>query len=152
MELLPPSISRDKRLYLDTFQLLYFLKNPRRFFFVPQKKRLSLAERIAPSENKNSQAWANFTEISSSTTGSFLRAALRRNDRAFMFPLRRSLDQEGAVCLRQESNLASGKCCRGLLLKSALAWGNSESKKPGWMFSRASGARDFFIPGIISCF
>jgi len=45
--------------------------------------------------------------------------------------LKHSLDQEGAVCLRQESNLASGKCCCGLLLKLALAWRNSESKN--WM-------------------
>lgn len=54
----------------------------------------------------------------------------------FIFPLKQSLDHEGAVCLRQESNLASGKHCGGLLLKLFLARRNFNSIKTEWKLSR----------------
>lgn len=73
-------------------------------------------------------------------------SACCRSGHAFIFPLKRSLDQEDAVCLRQESNLASGKCCRGLLLKLTLAWRKSKNRAVP-----VSSTRDFFIARIIGC-
>lgn len=77
---------------------------------------------------------------------------------AFTLPLKQSLDDEGAACPRQASNLASGECRRGRLLKLLFASaGNSKGKNRTELLPVSASARFFppplplLVVRIVSC-